>query len=213
KAELIAAVLYRFEQAGGESGFPAAGRAGNQHVASIGRKEEFVAALMADKNVMAHEFGVVRSQIVFKDVIDQFEDTLAVTRRGNKICGVLDGLQGILHGRAKFAMTEESVVVFSVAHAGDIVLGESEFVEGGTESGEFIHSGRQDHHGAFIEDDIQFKTVIADCIENGRFVWMRSRDNDLSHAQRSNAAFTQFVDKRSEERRVGKECRSRWSPY
>ena len=65
--------------------------------------------------------------------------------------------------------------------------------EGGTESGEFIHSGREDHHGAFIEDDIQFKTrIVSRTVVSCR---CEVRDNDLSHAQRSNAAFTQFVDK------------------
>src|SRR3712207_986498 len=33
------------------------------------------------------------------------------------------------------------------------------------------------------------------------------------HGKRSRAASNSAVEQRSEERRVGKECRSRWSPY
>src|SRR3712207_9065788 len=33
------------------------------------------------------------------------------------------------------------------------------------------------------------------------------------HGKRSRAASNAAVEQRSEERRVGKECRSRWSPY
>ena len=38
---------------------------------------------------------------------------------------------------------------------------------------------------------------------------------DPAHADMFNALFGQLIqnDVRSEERRVGKECRSRWSPY
>ena len=36
---------------------------------------------------------------------------------------------------------------------------------------------------------------------------------DLTHVYNPGAAFSFLADYRSEERRVGKECRSRWSPY
>ena len=41
-------------------------------------------------------------------------------------------------------------------------------------------------------------------IENGNFYFNEKRINDLNPAKKA---------ERSEERRVGKECRSRWSPY
>ena len=43
------------------------------------------------------------------------------------------------------------------------------------------------------------------------FLYFRSREYKLPHKHCYIALF--FMDYRSEERRVGKECRSRWSPY
>src|SRR3712207_9594056 len=42
-------------------------------------------------------------------------------------------------------------------------------------------------------------------------VWLHLRERFLSH--RVLDGYDAVVDARSEERRVGKECRSRWSPY
>ena len=39
------------------------------------------------------------------------------------------------------------------------------------------------------------------------------RDNPFILSEGGMTSVTFFVDNRSEERRVGKECRSRWSPY
>ena len=42
-----------------------------------------------------------------------------------------------------------------------------------------------------------------------------NKDKDIWKMSVSSIGFqsTKFLDSRSEERRVGKECRSRWSPY
>ena len=55
-------------------------------------------------------------------------------------------------------------------------------------------------------DDIQnlFKETIAEFMENGLEAEL---DEDLGYSRYD------YKNKRSEERRVGKECRSRWSPY
>ena len=37
--------------------------------------------------------------------------------------------------------------------------------------------------------------------------------NDVLAAELGEIGFESFAENRSEERRVGKECRSRWSPY
>src|SRR5256885_6260175 len=39
------------------------------------------------------------------------------------------------------------------------------------------------------------------------------RDNFVTHSPRRRSGASRAVNVRSEERRVGKECRSRWSPY
>src|SRR3712207_8451112 len=58
--------------------------------------------------------------------------------------------------------------------------------------------------------------------ENGGFVWIKGAPEDrymtqyiltgIGHLKQLGAVSTEQA-KRSEERRVGKECRSRWSPY
>ena len=47
------------------------------------------------------------------------------------------------------------------------------------------------------------------------FTAARGRNAGLAWVRRNHpgVSLVQFVDGRSEERRVGKECRSRWSPY
>src|SRR6266508_6814226 len=59
---------------------------------------------------------------------------------------------------------------------------------------------RREHLAATIEDR-------EDLLARGR----RDVDEHLCHAQRPEAI--ELLAERSEERRVGKECRSRWSPY
>src|SRR2546430_10161763 len=64
------------------------------------------------------------------------------------------------------------------------------------------------------EDGIRHLTVtgVQTCalpISRSRRAW-RARDRDLSPEMRPSG---RRPDRRSEERRVGKECRSRWSPY
>ena len=51
----------------------------------------------------------------------------------------------------------------------------------------------------------------------GRFGWVKYQDYKTEQARKATLkeiASTEFTgENRSEERRVGKECRSRWSPY
>ena len=70
-------------------------------------------------------------------------------------------------------------------------------------------------------DEIQLEEVAENCCPgcgscSGLFTDTRQQAEDStdSTARRSNAVYFLFqLDDRSEERRVGKECRSRWSPY
>ena len=42
---------------------------------------------------------------------------------------------------------------------------------------------------------------------------LKKSDNTIEAYTKNVMKFSKFVQLRSEERRVGKECRSRWSPY
>ena len=43
--------------------------------------------------------------------------------------------------------------------------------------------------------------------------WFKLKENNTTAKTEVMAGITTFMTMRSEERRVGKECRSRWSPY
>ena len=56
------------------------------------------------------------------------------------------------------------------------------------------------------------KPALELAVEN----YQRLRDEAaaaMAHAQKELSSLRNTLDDRSEERRVGKECRSRWSPY
>ena len=67
---------------------------------------------------------------------------------------------------------------------------------------------------AVLEDTIQ--SVISQTYHHVEYIIIdgASKDKTLSIADRYKEHIAQVVSEpRSEERRVGKECRSRWSPY
>src|SRR3712207_5852711 len=65
----------------------------------------------------------------------------------------------------------------------------------------------QYHNPAFQKD----KTILLHCASGGRSALAGKTLQDMGYTAVFNIGG--FKDLRSEERRVGKECRSRWSPY
>src|SRR3989454_12586904 len=59
---------------------------------------------------------------------------------------------------------------------------------------------------------LQVKTQVAVSIADQHMLENKQKENEEAAADWLRKA-ERAVDKRSEERRVGKECRSRWSPY
>ena len=84
-----------------------------------------------------------------------------------------------------------------------------------------------DMQNGFVEQGAVFciagakKTIpaLSDVIKTARkegtkIIWVtRSYDEDMGNMEAARRKFLQERQLRSEERRVGKECRSRWSPY
>src|SRR3712207_9479616 len=63
-----------------------------------------------------------------------------------------------------------------------------------------------------IREPKGFQEYLNDAFKNRYEIF--SADRDLKEYERSfDTIKDYFLDDRSEERRVGKECRSRWSPY
>src|SRR5215203_6528273 len=56
-------------------------------------------------------------------------------------------------------------------------------------------------------------TGSSDVCSSDLFVWPSSRKSSAAPASTMPCPYAGNATKRSEERRVGKECRSRWSPY
>ena len=59
-----------------------------------------------------------------------------------------------------------------------------------------------------------WNTVKGECFHNCRYCYMKKGANHNEPVDEPRLDYSEFkTDLRSEERRVGKECRSRWSPY
>ena len=74
--------------------------------------------------------------------------------------------------------------------------------------------GASHRHTAASLSTIMEELRKADSIRNHKLAPAPATDNDTESAGLADSVMRKlFIDDRSEERRVGKECRSRWSPY
>ena len=99
--------------------------------------------------------------------------------------------QRVADGRRSLAELQERVVVLGVADADDVVRRDLELLESGHEAGRFVHAGRQHHDGAFVEDDLQLEAELANRVEDGFFVRLARRHDDLAGGERGDAALAQ----------------------
>ncbi len=74
--------------------------------------------------------------------------------------------------------------------------GEQQVIERGLQASRLIHPRGKHHHGPFIEDDLQLKSVVLDGLEHDRLVRLPGRDDDPAHRNRSHAAGAQGGNKR-----------------
>jgi len=69
------------------------------------------------------------------------------------------------------------MVVFSVAHADNVMAGQLELGERRLQARRLVDAGRKHHHGALVEDDIKFQSKIADNLKNSRLMRLPSGDD------------------------------------
>ena len=67
-------------------------------------------------------------------------------------------LDGVGHGDPALAGAEQGVIVFGIADADGVVMGDAHFGKRGEQAGALIDAGRQDHGRAFVVDDLQFQS-------------------------------------------------------
>ena len=92
------------------------------------------------------------------------------------------------------------MVVLGVADADDVVRRDLELLESGHEARRFVHAGRQDHDGAFVEDDLQLEAELANRVEDGCLVRLARRDDDLAGGERGDAALPEGRKKKRRRR-------------
>ena len=120
--------------------------------------------------------------------------------REHEIGRVADRGQRAADGRGALAELQERVVVLGVADADDVVRRDLELLERGHEPRRLVDAGRQDHDGAFVEDDLQLEAELADRFEHGRLVRLARRDDDLAGGERGDAALAQSGEQRRRRR-------------
>src|SRR5437773_8317482 len=87
------------------------------------------------------------------------------------------------------------MVSFGIADADDVMGGETEFTEGGSQPCRLVDARRQDHYCPFIENHLQFEPEIPNNFNHRRFVGAPGRYNDAADGNGLNPASNKFVDK------------------
>src|SRR5207249_1657347 len=69
---------------------------------------------------------------------------------------------------------QKGVIVFSVSDSDDVVRRQFQLIQCNLQAGRFVHSGRQHHHGALVEDDLQLESQLPDRFQHSGFVRLPS---------------------------------------
>ena len=76
------------------------------------------------------------------------------------------GLNGIGHGDTALAGAEQGMIIFGIADADGVVMGDAHFGKRGEHAGGLIDAGGQDHDRALVVDDLKFQAEFANDGEN-----------------------------------------------
>ena len=122
-----------------------------------------------------------------EEALDQFAYARAARAPGHKVGLVLDRWQGVGDGHREAARLHESMIVLGVAHGYDIVSGQTKIIERRVQPARLVDVGRQDHHSALVENDLQLQSEVPDRLEDGFFMGLPGRDNGAANIQRGDA--------------------------
>ncbi len=132
---------------------------------------------------MAHEAVAHTAKVIAQQPIDNLLDTLAIGGAGCDIGPLFQGRNGIGHGNATLASVEQGMIVFSVADADGVVMGEAHFGKGREEAGSLVDAGGQNHDRAFVVNDLKFQPEFANYGENPGVLLLPSVHNDRADGE------------------------------
>ena len=127
-------------------------------------------------------------EVAVDELLHQLGDAGTVRLPGHPVGALLDERERIGHRHAALAEPEEGVVVLRVAHAHAVVRGESQLEQRGFEPRRLVHSGRQDHDRALVEDDLELEPEVPDGLEHSRLVRLPGRHQAMPHGERRDPA-------------------------
>ena len=143
-----------------------------------------------------------RAQVRIEHELDQLDHPLTASAVGDQIGRVLHRRQGVGDRDRAAADREKRMVVLRVAHRHDIMAGEAELMQRRIEPAGLVDAGRQDHHRALVEGDLQLQPQLADRVEDDRLHRLPGRNDAASNRQRLDTAFAQTRHK-GFRRRIG----------
>ena len=170
-----------------------------------------VDALLVTNNEKLSE---IYSELSVDDAFDKADDTLSVAAKS--IAEIIT-----LHGKVNLDFND----VKTVLKDGGVAIMSTGYGEGDNRVSEAIknaqHSPLLNNNDIFnskkvllnISYSSQYKLMMSEMDEVKEFMNRFSRDFETKFGMAIDDKLEQKVKIRSEERRVGKECRSRWSPY
>jgi hypothetical protein len=107
--------------------------------------------------------GQARAQLrqVIGQQVDELHHAGAARALGDVVALLLEHRQGVGDRHRALAQAEERVVVLGVADPDGVVRGQAELVQRRRQPAGLVDPGRQHHHRALVEDDLQLQALLA----------------------------------------------------
>jgi hypothetical protein len=116
--------------------------------------------------------------------VDQFRDALAVRARRHPVSSIAQGRHGIGDGDGTAARFQERVVILTIPNRNNVDRRQREVTKRSQKPACLIDSSWQNHHGAFVEDNLQFQAEFVECFQQGILLGLPGRDDDSAGRER-----------------------------
>ncbi len=174
-----------FQQPRGQRALAAAGGAGQQQALPHRHQGQPFAAVqpIGQENLLARIGLVHLGQVGFQPQVHQFGDAHAPLSPRHKGSGVLQPGQGVCHRDRHPAKIQEGKIVLGIPHCDNVAGRDVEFLECGSQPAFLVDTGRQHHHGALVEDDLQLQPQVAYGGQHLALVRLPACDDHAPHRQ------------------------------
>ena len=131
------------------------------------------------------------AQVGAQQLVDQLDHTVTPGAGRDHVGGLLDRGQGVGDRDRATADRQEGVIVLGVADGHDIVARETELAQRRLQAAGLVDAGRQHHHRALVEGDLQLQPQLADRLQDHRLHRLPGRDDAAADRQRLDIALAQ----------------------